>query len=75
MKTIKGWVCLKSFDPIRWEWWCYPFLNVKMLGLTKTPIGAQRAARRTIERLGYKAKVKIFRPTVLKAENSANVIK
>lgn len=62
-KTIKAWVYLKSFSPICWQWWCYPFVNVKMEGSTGTPIGAQRAAKRTIERLGFKAKVKILRPT------------
>lgn len=61
-KTICGWVYLKESHPACWQWWCYPFVNVKMEGNTKTPIGAQRAAKRTIERLGFKAKVKIFYP-------------
>lgn len=65
-KTIKAWVYLKNLSPLCWEWWCYPFLNVKMTGETKTPIGAQRAAQRTIERFGFKAKVKVFRPSWFK---------
>ncbi len=61
-KTIRAWVYCKNIRPACWQWWCYPFVNVKMEGDTKTPIGAQRAARRTIERLGCKAKIKILWP-------------
>ncbi len=61
-KTIKAWVHLESLQPIRWKWFCFPFLNVLMTGTTKTPIGASRAAQRTIERIGFKANVKILWP-------------
>jgi hypothetical protein len=61
-KTIKAWVHLEGFNPICWGWWCYPFLNVKMSGVTETPMGAKRAAERTIKRLGFKPEVKILWP-------------
>lgn len=61
-KTIKCYVYLKTINPICWGWWCYPFLNVKMSGMMKTPSGAKVAAKRTIKRLGMKADVKILRP-------------
>ncbi len=61
-KTIKAWVHCKSIMPVCWGWWCFPFLNVKMTGKTKTPSGSIRAVKRTIERLGFKADIKIFWP-------------
>jgi hypothetical protein len=61
-KTTKAWVYLKSLKPIEWTWFCFPFLNVKMEGTTKTPSGARRAAKRTVKRIGHKAEVKILWP-------------
>ncbi len=63
-KTVKAWVFLKNMNTteIEWEWFCFPFLGVDMRGITRTPSGAKRAAKRTIERLGFKASVKILWP-------------
>lgn len=64
-KTIKAWVYLKSCDPIRWGWFCFPFIRVQMSGNAKTPIGAKRAVQRTIKRLGFQSEVEILRPKVV----------
>lgn len=45
-KVIKSYVYLKDWNPAIWEWWCYPFLNVKMSGIC-----------RTIKRLGFEPDV------------------
>jgi len=70
-KIVNAWVFLKCIDPIKWEWFCFPFLRVRMTGHTKTPTGAKRAAKRTIERLGYKTNIKILWPKfVARTSNS-----
>ena len=61
-KTIKSWVYLKDWNPVTWEWWCFPFLNVKMSGTCKTIGGARVAACRTIKRLGFEADVVLLKP-------------
>ncbi len=61
-KTIKAYVHLDSLNPTRWKWFCFPFLNVKMEGSTKTPMGAKYAAKRTIERINCEAEIKILWP-------------
>lgn len=33
-----------------------------MSGITRTPEGGKRAARRTLERMGFKAEVEVLRP-------------
>ena len=71
-KTIKAWVYFKGFNTIRWGWWCYPFLNVKMTGETKTPNGAKRAAKRTIEKLNCKAEIEILWPSISLKEAQCN---
>lgn len=61
-KTTKAYVVLHSYNPIRWEWFCSPFLNVRMTGKTQTPMGAKRAAERTIKRIGLVPEVEIMWP-------------
>ncbi len=39
-----------------------------MKGKTKTPVGAKRAAKRTIERMGYIAEVEILGPRTPKVK-------
>ncbi len=64
-KTINAYIILKSRTPIKWNWFCFPFLRVRMEGETKTPYGAHRAAKRTIERLGFEAKIEILWPVFI----------
>lgn len=67
-RIIRAYVYKHSLDPVCWKWWCYPFLNVKMGGSTKTPMGSKRAAERTIKRLDCEPKIKIFWPSLVKKE-------
>ena len=60
-KTVKAWIYFNNRSTQKvWTWFCFPFLRVKMEGNTKTLKGARRAAKRTIERIGHKAKIEIL---------------
>lgn len=74
MKIIQAYVYNKSHDNVEWEWWCCPFLNVRLSGLTKTPEGGRRAAIRTLERMGFKANVEILRPNLTSGTYGFGVI-
>lgn len=62
IQTIKAYVYLEKVKPTLWKWVCFPFVNVRMEGTTRTPIGAKRAAKRSIKRIGHKAEVEILGP-------------